>query len=66
MIEYSAPLNILVQMQKKEKKYCKENKERRAHLSTPEYISLSLEPKQEKGLGVSPDPWNMDQNWSSQ
>lgn len=39
-----------------EKKDCKENNEWRVHIvSDIENISLSLEPKQEKGLGSSPD-----------
>jgi len=48
-------------MQKK-KKYLKENKEWRAHLSNTECISLSLEWEQEQVLGASPDLNIMDQN----
>lgn len=64
LIEYSTPLNIRPQMPKK-KEHCKENKEWRAHLSDVEYMSLSLEPKQERALGASPDASIMDQNGSS-
>lgn len=48
---------------RKEKKNCQQNEEWRAHLSDSQYISLSLEPKQEKGFGCEPRPVYHGPEW---